>query len=91
MNEDVPPIQDLGDFPVSHVSFPRYTQYHHSSKESPFPKLPFLVSTLNLGGGGEGGRPQKTAWRVFIEKNPKKKQKNLIVCPAEFRIVSADV
>ena len=54
MNEDVPPIQDLGDFPVSNVSFPRYTQYHHSSKESPFPKLPFLVSTLNLGGGGGG-------------------------------------
>ena len=78
MNEDVPPIQDLGDFPASHVSFPGYTQYHHSSKESPFPKLPFLVSMLNLR-GGKGGRPQKTAWRVFIEKNPKKKQKTYCV------------
>lgn len=67
MNEDVSPLQDLADFPASYASFPRCTQYHHSSKESPFPNVPFLVSMPKF--PGQGGRQQKTAWRVFIEKS----------------------
>ena len=75
MNEDVPPIQDLGDFPVSNVSFPRYTQYHHSSKESPFPKLPFLVSTLNLGGGGRVVDHKKQLGECSLKKIQRKNKK----------------
>ena len=55
MNEDVPPIQDLADFPASYASFPRCTQYHHSSKESPFPKVQFPVSMPKFPGWGGGG------------------------------------